>query len=392
MPNANATPAGASLHYLIQKYDWEAVLARIRMHPNEIKLQDVRHGTALHAVCSIGCAPNEVVRQILQHWPGAAAIKNIKHGGTPLHVQCGNSQGSVSKVRLLVTEFPGAASFINKQGMTPLHVACATNAMLPVLKILAKANSSVLRLQDENGCTPIGVLWKTYARTMHGHSSIAVACGSVVPTRSDIGPSEHPATRMRDHFSSRYAARWSEHIPEGHFRRFWQKMQHLTLEAYLCTGTEVDAELQSDNRPKLAHAILSVKGCPHSFLSVALRFNPDFACEFEDGCFPLHLLVSNPPVSKDDVNLMKVMLRLNSYAACVPDKHGRMPLSLAVENGWDWESISAIVSANPDELGLRDIKTDLCPFMLAASNNSDNGLENSYRLLLERPELVVCDK
>jgi len=379
-----------SLRSLIKKYDWEAVMARCTDDPNEIKLQHVRQGTALHEVCSIGSAPIEILEEFLRYCPEAATMKSPKNGETPLHLQCRNSQKQFGKVALLVTECPSAASIINDQGMSPLHVACEANAiaceanaMLPVLKILAKADPSMLVQPDVDGFTPVRRLWDTYARTMHGHASLVAARAHGTP-KNDI---KGYARGMEDHVSSRYAARWMEHIPEGHFRRFWQKMQYLTLEAY--RRSEDDEEIQNDNSQKLAHAILSVDGCPHSFLSVSLLFNPRFAHAFEAERYPLHLLLSKPPGDKDDLYLLKVLLKLNPYAASVPDGGGRMPLSLAVESGWDWESISAIVSANPEELGLRDIKTGLCPFMLAASSSSScNALENAYCLLLAKPELV----
>ncbi|EJK58358.1 hypothetical protein THAOC_21529 [Thalassiosira oceanica] len=77
-----------------------------------------------------------------------------KNGNLPLHLALANEDVSYELINLLVNEYPDGKSIQNKQGMT-LHIA-ASHYNFPKLEILA-SNCDAAMMLDKNGCTPLHI-------------------------------------------------------------------------------------------------------------------------------------------------------------------------------------------------------------------------------------------
>jgi len=293
------------------------------------------------------------VERVLSSWIGAAEIQDAKRGNTPLHLQCMNSQRSAHEVSCFVRMCPQAASILNLEGQSPLHVACISNAMLPVLKLLVSADPSMILQRDRSGTTPAALHWKAYSSSIHGIAALDAALRGV---GSDI---------------------------PGHFERFWSKMAFLLGKGYAYQHNTLNNSL-------IIHAIIAAEDIPpdSNVLSLALKLCPDWALQKDSsGNSPLHVAAEIAPPK-----VIRAMVTADKNAAKMSNDFGQMPLFLAIKSGRTWSSgIEDIVRAAPDILGKRDPESSLYPYQFAASVCSEESAANTvFELLLARPELVCA--
>uniref|UniRef100_A0A7R9ZCQ5 Uncharacterized protein n=1 Tax=Pseudictyota dubia TaxID=2749911 RepID=A0A7R9ZCQ5_9STRA len=345
------------LHSFIRSYHWHDAFMRCETHPHEVQRYDGNNVTALHLVCSIGGAPSFLVERVLSLWVDAAKVQDGKRGNTPLHLQCMNSQRSASEVSYIVRKCPLAASILNKEGQSALHVACTSNAMLPVLKLLVNADPSMLFQKDNSGATPLALTWKAYTSSIHGMAALdSILRGGSTDAMDSL------------------------------FWRFWDKMTFLLGESYAhldnarSKGHVIHAILTSEDLSSRMNLVL---------LSLALRLCPDWALQSDNhGNSPLHLAAR-----KASPKVIKALVGADQNAAAVmattPNSTGQTPLFLASMSHRTWgNGIEDIVLAAPDVIGRREPSTGLYPFQIAAAASEDN-VDTAYQLLLARPELVL---
>ena len=75
----------------------------------------------------------------------------------------------------------------------------------------------------------------------------------------------------------------------------------------------------------------------------------------------------------------------------IPDSKGNYPLHIAIRNQQKYDIIYQLFKASTDTGKIRDVKTNLLPFMLAAKGNWENEedqISTTYKLLREDPHLV----
>lgn len=103
-------------------------------------------------------ASADVISLLIKKYPSAANHYD-QDGMAALHLACEADGGiELSVVEHMVEGYPEAASFRNKRdGSTPLHLAVANNATVPVLQALIKANRAPLSLTDDRGRLPLHV-------------------------------------------------------------------------------------------------------------------------------------------------------------------------------------------------------------------------------------------
>eukprot|EP00568_Trieres_chinensis_P017744 CAMPEP_0183329616 /NCGR_PEP_ID=MMETSP0160_2-20130417/84884_1 /TAXON_ID=2839 ORGANISM="Odontella Sinensis, Strain Grunow 1884" /NCGR_SAMPLE_ID=MMETSP0160_2 /ASSEMBLY_ACC=CAM_ASM_000250 /LENGTH=450 /DNA_ID=CAMNT_0025497807 /DNA_START=41 /DNA_END=1390 /DNA_ORIENTATION=- len=291
------------LHSFIRSYHWNEAYARCSTHPEELQRYDGYNITALHLVCRIGGAPSYLVERVVSSWPKAAEIQDTKRGNTPLHLQCMNSQRSSYEVSCLIKNCPKAASMLNKEGRSPLHVACVSNAMSPVLKQLVEADPSMLLQKDNSGATPLMLTWKAYSSSIQGMATLDAILRRGMRETSD-----------------------------GHFGRFWYKMTFLLGETFAY-------QHNYQSRGCTVHAILATDACSFdtNLLSLALKLNPDWAQQKDpNGNSPLHLAAAMAPPKA-----IKVMVEAGprtdlESAASEPNCFGELPLFLAIKSNKKW--------------------------------------------------------
>lgn len=120
-------------------------------------------------------ADTDVVSYLIRKYSGAAK-RTDKEGMTPLHIIC-DSDGGVDSpivsgqmeqiVELLIEANPEACKKQSNDGATPLLLAVARNAPLPVLKALIVANQDPLSIADKGGrlCLHVAVAVNATAAT-----------------------------------------------------------------------------------------------------------------------------------------------------------------------------------------------------------------------------------
>lgn len=109
-----------------------------------------------------------------------------------------------------------------------------------------------------------------------------------------------------------------------------------------------------------------------------------------DGSYPLHLVLNHPctvqgsclPVARE---LVKILLQAHPDSAR-HTMHGRLPLHMAVENGWPCHDL--LLAVFPEALDILDPKTELFPFQTAArAKEQACALDVTYELLRANPTL-----
>mmetsp|Transcript_18515 Transcript_18515/g.26151 ORF Transcript_18515/g.26151 Transcript_18515/m.26151 type:complete len:396 (-) Transcript_18515:229-1416(-) len=165
--------------------------------------------------------------------------------------------------------------------------------------------------------------------------------------------------------------------------QWWQKLKLMLMVAEYGTVSStserkhhpihilLDRVLENPNfftKPKVAQHVISV-------LRFIQETEPDeFRKRDEDGNYPLHTLVKCKVPSKSsrksDVcieaakKLILLFIQAHPVAAGASTGDGRLPLTLAIENGWPYHD--ELLKAAPDVLQVRDKKTKLFPFQTAA--------------------------
>ena len=75
----------------------------------------------------------------------------------------------------------------------------------------------------------------------------------------------------------------------------------------------------------------------------------------------------------------------------IPDREGNYPIHLAIYNRQSYDTVWYLFKAVPETNMIRDEKTKLLPFMLAAVGdweNQDDQISITYHLLREDPHSV----
>ena len=117
--------------------------------------QHESHVLPIHIACSLH-APLDVVRTIVEEYPGCLSVKESSFQRFPLHVACQFS-ASVDVIDYLAQEYAAGTSEPDVLGRLPIHYACSNGASLEVIQALLRANPSSTVGPDINGWLPLHV-------------------------------------------------------------------------------------------------------------------------------------------------------------------------------------------------------------------------------------------
>ena len=280
--------------------NWKSVLSWIAFHPDEVSTLVDREGhTSLHQACLFR-APLDVI--------GA-----------------------------MIFAASELASFHNDVGELPLHWAVRLTLSLDVLTILLEAYPRSGFAEDNEGITPLSLLWD----------------------RHDDALVDAHRVYGRERVTSSIT---------------WKRMM-------LLVGGFVG---ESDHAGFPLHAIVQTP-CESSFLMFATQVCRDEMCQCDPrGCLPLHLACDAP----NACHSLSIVLSAYPGAACVADAEGRLPLEIAIASGKKWEDgVEMIFLANPAAVLHQDPNTHLYPFMQGATL-ADPCLSTIYALLRANPDLM----
>jgi hypothetical protein len=361
--------ATLALDKLIKHQEWDQVYERLESSPADEAAQKLilpsHQWTMFHWLCSMGSAPPALIALIASLCPKAIILPDNKYGDTPLHIICRNSQTQATKIKILLQHCPrtnGGQDLLirNQFGGTILHSASNHNARLEALEAIVTAEPKLLRVNTHECIHAVTAMWLSYIQTIPGFMSVAR-----ILEGEDISG-------------------------EGHFGRFWNKVEYLAS-AYFQQTAACPLE-KSDNDDIYKYVLHGLIRCnvPINMFRVALKRNPAWALVTDaSGNLPLHLLVENRPYRLKEKEAIGALLDAAAQAAGVSNNCGDTALVLGIRNKMPWENgLDKILEAATSVVHLRDAETGLYPFQLSAAVGGKVAVDTTYHLLCTQPDLL----
>jgi len=387
------------LNELIKDGEWDVVQEWYESHPEEIigHIDPSNYGsTILHAVCVIQSVPVSLIDFVITCWPDAVTVQENKFGATPLHLLCWISQGrsatTTKKVNLLLDRMKPEDLMIRNNrslgGWTVLHSACGSNADISVIQALVRKYPAVLFAKTfGQRNTAMHALWHSHIQSIPGHMQIARIL-NIEASGSDVVT----ATTTTD----------------SHFKRFWNKVEFLAIESFRIIISSSSPSPNGDNNNKIKnneelllsnyvlHGMFELRS-PLNAIKVALKLNPKLASYPDmDGNYPLHHAVIRRPFRVKDKDLIEELLTADPTVAAKRNNAGDAPVHIAIRDRMVWEEgLCKLVNAggsdgdgDGDVLGFPDPQTGLYPFLQCASVGGHVCVNNTFCLLIAKPDLV----
>lgn len=369
-----------SMAELIESGEFDLALQFCRLHPEAIQGVDSQTGaTVLHLLCRKPPAPMELLRAVLNLFPEAVRVQERLYLATPLHILVWTSQRTSGKVELLLQYMkPEDLELRNRFGGTPLHSACGSQASLQVIQRIVQKNPSIVSAKNyEYSHTALTALWHSHLQSIQGHMQIA---------RILKGDEVH----------------------EGHFDRFWGKVEFLAIEAFRQSSGVIREKKENDSQHAtidavtpapttsknygsdyILHGLLELRA-PLNALIVAIKLFPECASVADArGNFPLHSVISQRPFRAKDVEIIRELLEVQPAIAAKKNHVGDAPIFVAIRERMAWgDGLGNLVDAHPEILESTDTQTGLYPFLLAASLSGKVAINTTYQLLCKQPDLV----
>jgi len=291
-------------------------------------------------------------------------------------------------VRKLIDAHPDGLFHADHKSLTPLHVALMYDSYCPV---------DVIRLLLEEIELDCGAGHQGLKNIICGQSSMNKYSndkgGCIRSSTILCGTENSPLAIFWESHSSKFSF-LRDHIPQQEKQQseLWQKTVLLIRAAY--HGSVIDT-LPTGETFRLVHAAAGV-GCPPAVMKFCVQLHPEQTCEVDIyGQMPLAIAMTasftdngeddfvkfhevGPPPSEitystDFSDLLmssiQILLHCNPKAAGLVDHEGRLPLHIGLSSGKTWDCMSPIFKAEPRAVSIRDPKTLLFPFMIAAVGN-----------------------
>jgi len=331
--------AESSLHDAIISRNWSKAISYARSNPEMCRYQTPRGYYPLHCACVMGSCPFEVVLALVEAYPEAVNLRNsYPIGDTPLHTQARNCQKTSSKMKILLEN--ANLRLRDRFGNTVLHVACGTNSIIDVLRELITKDSLTVDMKNNNGETSLETLWNSFLQSIPGHLSVARI----------LSKKTHETTES--------------------LKRFWDKVKLLVLR-----------ERVEDDECLLGQYMLRRK-VPLKMLHLAIMLDSRLTSHpNKEGNYFLHLMILQGIPFESSIFKMAT----DRIALEARNVDGETALSLCLRENMV-AYLDPITRQAPELLVLRDKKTSLYPFQLAAA--VDCSLDVIFRLLVVRPEVA----
>jgi hypothetical protein len=191
----------------------------------------------------------------------------------------------------------------------------------------------------------------------------------------------------------------------------WQKMMNLMLCAYHGTTNKLYGRNEIQGLFPIHAAIYC--SAPSFILNMLCAMYPQELTNCDDnGNTPLLLALKTPSFKQrwknmclldckvdtdEDYCQWKPLLKLSPKSASIPGKRQRLPLHVAIENGYAWNNgLQQLFESFPEALSTKDPTNGLLPFMMILSSppsdsycsNHNEQLDDTYRLLRSDPTVL----
>jgi len=405
-----------------------------------------RENTSLiHGFCN-EILPDIIVNKVLQMYPQVCHIQN-ENSDTLLHLLCSHKHSTLQTIFDVANMYPEACAKTNSDGNLPLHLVNSEKEHVGVIKLLLDLNPRSIFVSNLSGQVPL--MTPNYRESPMKVKAVLSysdqACIQLLlhtRNRIDLLPVEEFFHEIQCDLSSMYRRRGSSFLHMQHTSKVTNQIKSLTylMRAYVYGSVD---NMSTGNKLKGLHSIFFWTAFP-LFTKMLLQHFPHLIKEQDyNGELPLHILTkdsstsnivhhcsicSNFPIRGPyfwhsangihicdkciekptyyDVNdapfpelpkcmplveyqsheLVRDALKIYPQAASEPDHTGYLPLHLSLYAGKTWNNgIKEIFEAAPDSNLIQDHKTQLFPFMIAASKNDDKGFPTGQH----EPELSI---
>ena len=143
---------GAATRFVGPGNDWNAILARVESHPDEVKYEDdLYHRRFLHCLLKPDVhPPEELLIKVIQAHPEALAVPDWM-GQLSLHKVVRKCL-SVVVLKCVLDTYPKAAAYRDRGGALPLHlVSCYRDDGVDYVRMLVEAYSDASVMTNLNG-------------------------------------------------------------------------------------------------------------------------------------------------------------------------------------------------------------------------------------------------
>ena len=354
---------------MIKKKRWSEAIGKLKhgfFGPLDCKYQDLSSlKFPLHLASSAFDAPPDLLRvliSLLLQAQLSIAEAQDKQGYSPLHLACVFGL-DVSCISLLVEANRSSCDLFTKKGDTPLSLACQrSKTSYETIALLLNNSSHSASLKNNMGWLPLhGAVWHNISR--HSLKAIIESFPEAV-------------------FCRTYS---SDHTP---LSLFWSNHSACTLSEDEWSTVSILLGPNESSKGGLLHKILSFpQHLPGLVQSLLLSF-PDEAKSLDEfGRLPLHRIIENTHFPASDIQ--QVLSVYPEAAGKIDPLTGDIPLQAAITNSvrcLTWRTIpKQIFHQFPDAIYFCSKRNQLYPFMLAAAYSA---LDICFELLRSAPELV----
>ncbi len=346
---AMARGPSSDLWDLVLDMDWPGVAEHAKKQPRDAEfLEGHYRETPLYLACQYD-PPLKALKAMIKAHPESVRIASTAHRDLPVHIAC-RYQAKAEVLEVLLKDYPETAMKTTKWGWTPLM-------------ILWDSRINRMNPKDDEFWDKVMVLLRAIARSRLLNSVHFDAVG-FYNTDGCNANSDKP------------------------------------LSPILATSEEEGVFF--------VHAAVSmgVKGCPIEVLAHVMEKYPRQVFQRDQSShLPLHVAIQKISWSRHRKRRIKPKEKpileslLKAYPGSARERihsdHNRYPLHSALANGHSWShGIEELFLAAPETLVVRDSRTRLFPFQLAAIPvegefwfGIDN-LETVYQLLRARPDAI----
>lgn len=382
--------------------DWDAVAKRLKSHPQDAleKFTNYQHtilniairnratpipasivkslllvagldveADDLFVACENTSLSGDVVAEILDHCPNLISVTRVQNHELPLHiaVRCGHMEAT----RVLVCRYPPALATKDRNGDLPLHNAMYYDVSTEMIKLLISEGCKIKIGGDEQGAGGL------FVKNNDGNLPLDLALDRVNSLLQDVNEGEAEEADINDR---------------------WQSLM-VCLQA---AGAAKTRQPDCFSYPFLHAVMMFAASSPYEkIISKALDECSDDSLVEKDplGRTPLDLAIEKRLANgefedtKFSEHLFTVLLgssdKQRQTTASTKDKDGRYILHRAAEAGVRLEEgLERIVAAYPVAVEQQDTKSRLYPFMLAATSNKNESINEVYYLLRMHPSFV----
>jgi ankyrin repeat protein len=359
-----------NLQQLVLQRRWEDVEARVRAHPEELKMTNNNGLNVIHLACCRN-PPSATIRVMLEQdiKSGQGAVLMTEwYGRNPLMYVC-DGRGPIGLVKDFVELAPHCVSETEESGWTPIHFLCVNSrehsqVTLEMAELLLTVDRRQVYKRDVYGQTPLGLLCDQFEALLA--SELAQQENSMVDfDRIQVRPRTRPNPRSRRANSPRSVIGLVNEV-----EYFWS-LSCLLIQAFFPHPTKTP----------MLHQFCTFPRCPDFLIGIAIRaFQSEIMQGDLNGNTPLHLAV----LQGDADLVIRLLAGGASDALRIKNNQGQLPLTLAFSLRYS-DVHSILLDRHAGALEASGFSDKHYPQLIAGKSVTPNSV---YEVLRAKPDLI----